>query len=36
VHVAFDGGQLTSDAGILLLAAVEVAMLAGSIAKLPP
>src|SRR5437879_13213678 len=23
VHVAFDGGQLTSDAGILLLAAVE-------------
>ncbi len=24
VHVAFDGGQLTSDAGILPLAAVEV------------
>ena len=23
VHVAFDGGRLTSDAGILLLAAVE-------------
>ena len=23
VHVAFDGGQMTSDAGILLLAAVE-------------
>ena len=23
VHVAFDGGQLTSDAGILLLAAIE-------------
>ena len=23
VHVGFDGGQLTSDAGILLLAAIE-------------
>ena len=23
VHVAFDGGRLTSDAGILLLAAIE-------------
>ena len=23
VHVAFDGGQMTSDAGVLLLAAVE-------------
>jgi hypothetical protein len=23
VHVAFDGGRMTSDAGILLLAAVE-------------
>jgi hypothetical protein len=23
VHVAFDGGQMTSDAGILLLAAIE-------------
>ena len=35
VHVAFDGGQMTSEAGILLLAAVEqrlgIAELAGQV-----
>ena len=34
VHVAFDGGRLTSDAGILLLAAIEQRLgIAGRLAK---
>jgi len=33
VHVAFDGGRMTSDAGILLLAAIEQRL--GIAARLP-